>query len=104
MIRLRAEMKVPGDAWLQFEVAAQDTDNSLLIQTAYFAPKGLAGFLYWYLLYPIHSLVFSGLINALAERSIARAGEVIQVEYPDTLDSAVRVPVESRAEIKRRSN
>ena len=35
------------------------------IQTAYFAPKGLAGFLYWYLLYPIHSLIFSGLIKTL---------------------------------------
>jgi uncharacterized protein YbjT (DUF2867 family) len=69
LMRLRAEMKVPGDAWLQFEIGPQDTQKSLLVQTAYFAPKGLAGFLYWYLLYPIHSLVFSGLINMLAERA-----------------------------------
>ncbi len=69
LMRLRAEMKVPGDAWLQFEVIPQDTQKSLLLQIAYFAPKGLAGLLYWYLLYPIHSLVFSGLINKLGVRA-----------------------------------
>ena len=66
-IRLRAEMKVPGDAWLQFEVSPDHQNFACLTQTAYFAPKGLAGFLYWYLLYPIHSLIFSGLIDAIAE-------------------------------------
>lgn len=66
LIRLRAEMKVPGDAWLQFEVSPSNQDSSCLIQTAYFAPRGLAGFLYWYLLYPIHGFIFSGLINKLA--------------------------------------
>ncbi|UCD42533.1 MAG: SDR family oxidoreductase [Chloroflexota bacterium] len=70
MLRLRAEMKVPGDAWLQFEVLPQGHKKSLLAQTAFFAPKGLAGLLYWYLLYPIHSLVFSGMINKLGERSL----------------------------------
>ena len=73
ILRLRAEMKVPGDAWLQFEVLPQEHEKSLLVQTAFFAPKGLAGFLYWYLLYPVHSLVFSGMINKLAERSLARS-------------------------------
>jgi hypothetical protein len=72
VLRLRAEMKVPGDAWLQFEVLPQEHEKSLLVQTAFFAPKGLAGFLYWYLLYPVHSLVFSGMINKLSERSLAR--------------------------------
>jgi uncharacterized protein YbjT (DUF2867 family) len=72
VLRLRAEMKVPGDAWLQFEVLPQEHEKSLLVQIAFFAPKGLAGFLYWYLLYPVHSLVFSGMINKLAERSLAR--------------------------------
>jgi uncharacterized protein YbjT (DUF2867 family) len=65
MMRLRAEMKVPGDAWLQFEVSPCDLGQSCLIQSAYFAPRGLAGFLYWYLLYPLHSLIFSGMINSL---------------------------------------
>lgn len=74
LLRLRAEMKVPGKAWLQFEVQAQDRDpRSLLTQTAYFAPKGLFGFAYWYLLYPIHGLIFRGMIRRLAERATAIA-------------------------------
>ncbi len=66
LLRLRAEMKVPGDAWLQFEAKPQAAGETLLVQTAFFAPKGLSGFLYWYLLYPVHALVFSGLIHSLA--------------------------------------
>ncbi len=66
LLRLRAEMKVPGDAWLQFEARPQSEDETLLVQTVFFAPKGLSGFLYWYALYPIHGLVFSGMIRNLA--------------------------------------
>jgi uncharacterized protein YbjT (DUF2867 family) len=66
MLRLRAEMKVPGDAWLQFEAKPQSERETLLVQTALFAPKGLSGFLYWYVLYPIHGLIFSGMIRNLA--------------------------------------
>jgi uncharacterized protein YbjT (DUF2867 family) len=70
LLRLRAEMKVPGKAWLQFQVNAHGTDQALLTQTAFFAPKGLFGWLYWYGLYPLHSLIFSGLINQIAKRAI----------------------------------
>jgi uncharacterized protein YbjT (DUF2867 family) len=66
MLRLRAEMKVPGGAWLQFEARPQSEGETLLLQTAFFAPKGLSGFLYWYVLYPIHGLIFSGMIRNLA--------------------------------------
>lgn len=66
LLRLRAEMKVPGDAWLQFEAAPQAEGETLLVQTAFFAPKGLLGFLYWYLLYPLHGLIFSGMIRNIA--------------------------------------
>jgi hypothetical protein len=59
-------MKLPGRAWLQFEVDPVNNYGSLFVQTAYFAPKGLGGFLYWYLLYPVHKLVFSGTILAIA--------------------------------------
>jgi uncharacterized protein YbjT (DUF2867 family) len=71
LLRLRAEMKVPGDAWLQFEAKPHSDECTLLMQTAFFAPKGLSGFLYWYLLYPIHGLIFSGLIRHLACRARA---------------------------------
>jgi uncharacterized protein YbjT (DUF2867 family) len=68
-LRLRAEMKLPGRAWLQFEVHPLENDKSLLVQTAYFAPKGLVGVLYWYALYPIKGLIFSGLIRNIKKIS-----------------------------------
>jgi uncharacterized protein YbjT (DUF2867 family) len=69
LIRLRAEMKVPGKAWLEFQSVPQPDGKTLLTQTAYFAAHGIAGFLYWYLLLPIHSFIFSGLIRKVAERA-----------------------------------
>ncbi len=75
LLRLRAEMKVPGKAWLQFEVKAYGEDSeqeqTRLSQTAFFAPKGLLGWLYWYALYPLHGLIFSGLLDQIAERAVA---------------------------------
>ncbi|HUQ20590.1 MAG TPA: SDR family oxidoreductase [Gemmatimonadaceae bacterium] len=69
LLRLRAEMKLPGLAWLQFRVTPRGDGSSLLEQTAFFAPKGLAGTFYWYGLYPIHRLIFSGLIDRIADRA-----------------------------------
>ena len=69
LIRLRAEMKLPGKAWLEFESIPQSDGKTLLAQSAYFAPRGLAGFLYWYFLYPMHSFIFSGLIRKVAEQA-----------------------------------
>lgn len=69
LIRLRAEMKAPGKAWLEFQSIPQPEGKTLLAQTAYFAPHGILGFLYWYLLYPIHGFIFSGLIRKVAERA-----------------------------------
>lgn len=69
LLLLRAEMKVPGRAWLQFEAEPIDGGRSRLVQTAFFAPKGLFGLVYWYALYPIHGLIFSGLIRELAKRA-----------------------------------
>ena len=65
MMRLRAELKLPGKAWLQFEAKALKNGDAQLIQTAFFAPKGLSGILFWYSLYPINSLIFSGLLRNL---------------------------------------
>jgi uncharacterized protein YbjT (DUF2867 family) len=64
-LRLSAEMKVPGRAWLQFEVEPAG-DGCVLRQTAEFDPLGLFGLAYWYTLYPIHKVVFSGMLRNLA--------------------------------------
>jgi hypothetical protein len=79
LLRLRAEMKVPGRAWLQFEVKPH-REQTLLVQTAFFAPKGLFGWLYWYGLYPIHAAIFSGMIKQLGwlAETISHNGEVPQ--------------------------
>ncbi|GAB4573385.1 MAG: SDR family oxidoreductase [Anaerolineae bacterium] len=76
LLRLRAEMKVPGKAWLQFTAAPADGEGTLLTQTAFFAPKGLFGWLYWYGLYPIHRLIFSGLIREVGRRAEDLARQV----------------------------
>ena len=77
LLRLRAEMKVPGKAWLQFEVTVPEGDSRpVLTQTAFFAPKGLSGLAYWYLLYPFHGLIFGGMIRRLAMRAMAIAAAI----------------------------
>jgi uncharacterized protein YbjT (DUF2867 family) len=67
-LRLRAEMKLPGKAWLQFESRPQD-GKTLLIVTAYFAPYGLFGLLYWYAMWPFHKFIFDGLTRRIASRA-----------------------------------
>jgi uncharacterized protein YbjT (DUF2867 family) len=57
---LYAEMKLPGEAWLEFKI-----ENGFLKQTATFRPRGLAGRMYWYAVMPFHSIIFNGLINKL---------------------------------------
>jgi uncharacterized protein YbjT (DUF2867 family) len=68
LVRLRAEMKVPGRAWLQFDVS-DEGDRSLIRQTALFEPRGLAGLAYWYALYPIHNLIFAGMLRGIAAQA-----------------------------------
>ncbi|MGB5850523.1 MAG: SDR family oxidoreductase [Ignavibacteriaceae bacterium] len=65
LLRLRAEMKLPGEAWLQFNVENIDDNKSTLTQTAFFEPKGLWGLLYWYSIYPFHGLIFGGMIKSI---------------------------------------
>ncbi|QDU92459.1 SDR family oxidoreductase [Lignipirellula cremea] len=68
-LRLQAEMKLPGRAWLEFEVSPCEA-GSTIRQTAIFDPLGLAGLLYWYGIYPLHQFVFAGML-----RNLARAAE-----------------------------
>jgi hypothetical protein len=63
-LRLRAEMKVPGKAWLEWDVEPID-GGSRLVQTALFAPIGLTGHLYWNMLYPVHRFIFSDMVAAI---------------------------------------
>jgi len=69
LMRLRAEMKVPGDAWLQFESVPQEDGKTLLIVNAYFDVHGMSGLLYWYAMYPFHKYIFDGLTKQLASRA-----------------------------------
>ena len=70
-VRLRAEMKLPGRAWLNYEVSETRDGTTHLEQTAAFIPKGLMGLVYWYGLYPVHAWVFRGLIRQIARRAEA---------------------------------
>lgn len=65
-LRLFAEMRLPGRAWLQFDVEPTET-GSRLRQTAEFDPVGLAGLAYWYGIYPLHQLVFAGMLRGIAD-------------------------------------
>jgi uncharacterized protein YbjT (DUF2867 family) len=75
-LRLVAEMKVPGRAWLEFEVEPVDGGSRARIrQTATFDPRGLIGRAYWYALFPIHVLMFRGMLDAIVERNPAAASD-----------------------------
>lgn len=65
-LRMRAEMRLPGRAWLDFEVSETEK-GSLLRQTAIFDPAGVAGRLYWYGLYPLHELIFRRMLRNIAQ-------------------------------------
>jgi hypothetical protein len=70
LLRLRAEMRLPGAAWLQFEaLPASESGGSTLRQTAFFDPHGLFGYLYWYALSPLHAVLFGTLANRIAEEA-----------------------------------
>jgi uncharacterized protein YbjT (DUF2867 family) len=73
LLRLAAEMKLPGKAWLEFEVEG-DAVVSTIRQTAIFDPIGLSGLLYWYLLFPFHHLIFAGMLRGIVAAT-AREGE-----------------------------
>lgn len=72
LLRLQAEMRLPGRAWLEFEVTGQG-QHSIVRQTAIFDPVGLLGLAYWYALYPLHQFVFAGMLRNLV-RAAQRTG------------------------------
>jgi hypothetical protein len=85
LLRLRAEMKMPGRAWLQYEVEPSGA-GSIITQTAVFDPAGLAGRLYWFALLPIHAFMFRGML-----RNLAREAETLSA-VPTRVRSALHRP------------
>ncbi|MCO5297093.1 MAG: DUF2867 domain-containing protein [Fimbriimonadaceae bacterium] len=81
LLRLAAEMKLPGRAWLEFEVTPTER-GSRIRQTAEFDPLGLSGLLYWYGIFPLHRLVFKGMLDGIgravrgAPRALPRGRQV----------------------------
>lgn len=69
-LRLRAEMRLPGRAWLEFRALPEAGGRTRLVQTAYFAPRGLAGLAYWWASYPFHVLMFSRMVRRIGERAL----------------------------------
>jgi hypothetical protein len=93
-LTLRAEMRVPGDAVLDFELSSGELTNqpavTRLVQTARFRPRGLAGLLYWYAVLPFHGLVFKGLLRGIAEAATLRAADAPPRPVLDEATSGAR--------------
>ncbi len=86
LLRLRAEMKVPGRAWLQFEIepdepAPDGSPRSCITQTALYEPKGLLGLAYWYALAPVHPSIFKGMVRELGRRAEKREAAAATLEH-----------------------
>ena len=89
LLRLAAEMKIPGRLWLQFELAPDENGGTHVRQTTVFDPAGYVGLAYWYLLCPVHHLVFSRMLRCLA-RAVPDPHEAAAPPGP-------RLPVRSTA-------
>jgi uncharacterized protein YbjT (DUF2867 family) len=72
-LALRAEMKLPGEAMLEFRVEPRGEGRCVLRQTALFQPRGLLGLLYWYAVLPLHHIVFSGMLRSIRREAIELA-------------------------------
>ncbi|MBH0196121.1 MAG: DUF2867 domain-containing protein [Nitrospira sp.] len=80
LLRLKSEMNLPGRAWLEFEVTAEDSSTQIR-QTAIFDPVGLKGQLYWYSLYVPHEFVFNGMLRGIAQAALR---EMSDLDMPRT--------------------
>jgi uncharacterized protein YbjT (DUF2867 family) len=79
-LRLLAEMRVPGRAWLEFRAEAGG-QFTVLRQSAYFEPSGLAGLLYWYSFWPTHEVMFRGMLRRIAAEAVkAAAPRTVTIE------------------------
>jgi hypothetical protein len=101
LLRLRAEMKVPGRAWLQFEVTPEEGGSSIR-QTAIFDASGLYGLLYWYALYPVHRVIFAGMLRAIAARAVDTSPSAVHPHDRPVQEARERDPERVRNEEKSR--
>jgi uncharacterized protein YbjT (DUF2867 family) len=84
-LRLAAEMKLPGRAWLEFEVKP-DGGGATIQQTAVFDPVGIPGLLYWYAIYPLHARVFAGMLRGVSQAARAEGDELTPASSRSPLD------------------
>jgi hypothetical protein len=75
LVRLRAEMRVPGDAWLEWCITSEP-DGSRLVQRALFRPRGLLGRAYWCAVVPFHRFIFGPLARQIARHAEAAVADV----------------------------
>jgi hypothetical protein len=69
LLRLHAEMRLPGEAWLEFEISPEAGGRTTIRQTAIFEPDGWPGLAYWYALLPLHAPLFRGMLRAIAAQA-----------------------------------
>jgi hypothetical protein len=79
LVRLRAEMRLPGEAWLEWDIAP-DGEGSRLTQRAIFFPRGLVGRLYWYALLPFHGLIFGRMAQRIASAAASPTGSGMEAD------------------------
>lgn len=85
MLRLRAEMLVPGRAWLEMSAKPAEGGGSTYTQRAIFFPTGLGGRLYWFAILPFHGVIFNGMANRIVATALVEA-----TEAPSTADEPAR--------------
>jgi len=103
LLRLRAEMKVPGGAWLDMTVTPVDGGGSHYRQRAVFFPQGLGGRLYWFAILPFHGVIFSGMLKRItataerdaAERSVAPAGATTSATAASSVPASAAGPADA---------
>ena len=73
LLRLRAEMRLPGLAWLEWQLEPVDVDRTRFVQRALYAPHGLLGHAYWWAVAPFHAFIFGSMVRNIADAAVAAA-------------------------------
>ena len=87
LLRLRAEMKMPGRAWLEFSVHPDGAGGSVLKQRAVYWPRGIAGHAYWWSVAPFHAFVFPPMARHIVERAESMSHSPSLEHTSDTIEA-----------------